>query len=105
MNNVVIVGAVRTPIGRFRGRLAHIRADHLGAIVLNELVRRSEIAPEVVEDVVFGCVTQGGEQSSNVARTSLLSAGWPETVPGMTVDRRCGSSEAAIHTAVGEITS
>jgi acetyl-CoA acyltransferase len=105
MRNVVIVGAVRTPIGRFRGRLAHVRADHLGAIVLNELLGRSEIAPEVVEDVVFGCVTQVGEQSSNVARTSLLSAGWPETVPGMTVDRRCGSSEAAIHTAVGEITS
>src|ERR1700730_3610882 len=101
--DVVVVEAVRTPIGKFRGALSDVRADHLGAIVLNELVRRAGIQASSVDDVVFGCVTQVGEQCANVARTSLLSAGWPESIPGMTVDRKCGSSEAAIHTAVGEI--
>jgi len=102
---VVLVEAVRTPIGKFRGALSAVRADHLGAVVLSELLRRTGLPPERVDDVVFGCVTQVGEQSANVARTSLLSAGWPETVPGITLDRKCGSSEAAIHTAVGEIAS
>jgi acetyl-CoA acyltransferase len=101
--DVVVVGAVRTPIGKLRGALSEVRADHLGAIVLNELVKRAGIDSVTVDDVVFGCVTQVGEQSANVARTALLSAGWPETIPGMTVDRKCGSSEAAIHAAVGEI--
>lgn len=105
MSEVVIVEATRTPIGRFRGGLSDVRADHLGALVLNALLERSGIAADVVDDVVFGCVTQVGEQCSNIARTSLLSAGWPNTIPGMTVDRRCGSSEAAIHTAVGSIMS
>jgi acetyl-CoA acyltransferase len=103
MQEVVIVGAVRTPIAKFRGGLKHVRADHLGALVLNELLARAKIGPEVVDDVIFGNVTQVGEQSGNIARTALLSAGWPETIPGMTVDRKCGSSEAAIHVAVGAI--
>ena len=102
---VIIAGAVRTPIGKFKGGLSDIRADHLGAIVLDALVKRVGIDVSAVDDVVFGCVTQVGEQCGNVARTSLLSAGWPETIPGMTVDRKCGSSEAAIHAAVGEIAS
>src|ERR1700719_271415 len=105
MRDIVIVGAVRTPVGKFRGALSDVRADHLGALVLNELLRRVGLRPNAVDDVVFGCVTQVGEQCGNVARTSLLSAGWPETIPGMTVDRKCGSSEAAIHTALGEIAS
>src|SRR3546814_12378610 len=66
-------------------------------------MERNGLSPDVVDDVVFGCVTQIGEQSANIARTSLLGAGWPETIPGMTVDRKCGSSEAAVHVAVGEI--
>jgi acetyl-CoA acyltransferase len=103
MTDVVIVDAVRTPIGRFRGRLAGVRADHLGAVVLKALLARQGLSPDVVDDVIFGCVTQVGEQSGNIARTALLSAGWPETIPGMTVDRKCGSSEAAVHTAVGLI--
>lgn len=103
MNDVVIVDAVRTPIGRFRGGLKDVRADHLGAVVLQALVSRNGIEPAVIDDVVFGCVTQVGEQSGNIARTALLSAGWPETIPGMTVDRKCGSAEAALHVAVGEI--
>jgi acetyl-CoA acyltransferase len=105
MRDVVIVDAVRTPIGRFRGSLKDIRADHLGAAVLGALIDRVGIEAGIVDDVVFGCVTQVGEQCGNIARTALLSAGWPETIPGMTVDRKCGSSEAAIHVAVGEIAS
>lgn len=101
--DVVIVGAVRTPVGKFRGSLAGVRADHLGAIVLNELVRRVGLGPEVVDDVIFGCVTQIGEQSANIARTSLLGAGWPVTVPGLTIDRKCGSGEEAVHVAAGLI--
>jgi acetyl-CoA acyltransferase len=103
MREVVIVEAARTPVGRFRGGLKTVRADHLGAAVLNELVARAGIGSDLVEDVVFGCVSQVGEQCGNIARTALLSAGWPETIPGMTVDRKCGSSEAAIHVAVGAI--
>ena len=105
MREVVIVEAARTPVGRFRGGLKTVRADHLGAAVLNELVARAGIGADQVEDVVFGCVSQVGEQCGNIARTALLSAGWPETIPGMTVDRKCGSAEAAIHVAVGAITA
>lgn len=105
MREVVIVDAIRTPIGRFRGSLAHVRADHLAASLLMALPDRTGLAPEDVDDVIFGCVTQVGEQCANIARTALLSAGWPETIPGMTVDRKCGSAEAAIHTAYGFIAS
>lgn len=102
---VVIVAAARTPVGRFRGSLSGIRADHLGAHVLKALTARAGLDPEAVEDVIMGCVTQVGEQCGNVARTALLSAGWPETIPGMTVDRKCGSGEAAVQTAAGLIAS
>ena len=105
MRDVVIVEAVRTPVGRFRGGLKQVRADHLGAVVLGELVARAGIAPSVVEDVVFGCVSQVGEQCGNIARTALLSVGWPESIPGMTVDRKCGSAEAAVHVAFAQIAS
>lgn len=101
--SIVIVEAVRTPIGRFRGALAPARSDSLGAAVLQELVRRTGVPPQEIDDVIFGCVTQVGEQSGNVARTALLSAGWPETVPGLTIDRKCGSSEVAVHLAAGQI--
>jgi acetyl-CoA acyltransferase len=103
MREVLIIEAVRTPVGRFRGALHEVRADHLGAIILQELVRRAGIEAQRVDDVIFGCVTQVGEQCGNVARTALLSAGWPEAVPGMTVDRKCGSSEAAVHVAFAQI--
>ncbi|MBS7700229.1 MULTISPECIES: thiolase family protein [unclassified Chelatococcus] len=99
MRNVVIVDAARTPIGRFRGTLASVRADHLGAALLQALAARNGLEPARVDDVIFGCVTQIGEQSANIARTALLSAGWPEEVPGLTVDRKCGSSEVATHMA------
>ncbi|MDB5930760.1 MAG: acetyl-CoA C-acyltransferase family protein [Polaromonas sp.] len=103
--DVVIVGAARTPVGKFRGSLAGVRADHLGALVIGELVRRAGITPDVVDDVIFGCVTQIGEQSANIARTALLGAGWPVSIPGLTIDRKCGSGEAAVHVAAGLIAS
>jgi acetyl-CoA acyltransferase len=103
MRNPVIVDAARTPVGRFRGTLAQVRADHLGAVVLDAMARRNGLDPAQVDDVIFGCVTQIGEQSANIARTALLSAGWPETVPGLTLDRKCGSSESAVHVAAGLI--
>lgn len=99
MRGVVIVDAVRTPVGKFRGALAPVRADHLGAVVLRALAERNSLDPALVQDVIFGCVTQIGEQSANIARTALLSAGWPEHVAGLTIDRKCGSSEVAVHLA------
>lgn len=105
MNEVVIVDAVRTPIGKFRGSLAGVRADHLGALVISRLLERVDVSPSLVEDVIFGCVTQIGEQSANIARTALLGAGWPVTIPGLTIDRKCGSGEVAVHLAAGAIAS
>lgn len=103
MRETVIVDAARTPIGRFRGSLSKVRADHLAAVVIEELRKRNNVPADRIDDVIFGCVTQVGEQSANIARTALLSAGWPETVPGLTIDRKCGSSEVAVHMAVGQI--
>jgi len=105
VKTVYIVEAVRTPVGRYRGSLASVRADHLGALVLNAVIDRAGIKAEEVDDVVFGCVTQVGEQSANIARTALLSAGWPVSIPGLTLDRKCGSGEVAVHVAVGLISS
>lgn len=103
MSAVYIVEAVRTPVGKYKGSLAGVRADHLGACVLNELLRRAGVSADAVEDVIFGCVTQVGEQSANIARTSLLGAGWPVNIPGLTIDRKCGSGEVAVHVAAGLI--
>jgi acetyl-CoA acyltransferase len=103
VSSAVIIAAARTPVGRFRGSLADVRADHLGAHLINELIVRAGLTSGQVDDVIFGCVTQVGEQSANIARTSILSAGWPVTIPGMTIDRKCGSAEAAVHVAVGAI--
>jgi acetyl-CoA acyltransferase len=103
MREAVIVDAARTPIGKFRGSLSSVRADHLAAAVLEAVRERNGIEAARIGDVIFGCVTQIGEQSANIARTAALSAGWPETVPGVTVDRKCGSSEVAIHMAAGQI--
>ncbi|MDT0203052.1 thiolase family protein [Nocardioides sp. AE5] len=96
MPQAVIIDAVRTPIGKRAGALAEVHPVDLGAQVLAGLVARTGVDPAVVDDVVWGCVTTIGEQSSNVGRWSALAAGWPETVPGTTVDRACGSSQQAI---------
>jgi acetyl-CoA acyltransferase len=103
MREVVIVEAVRTPLARRNGKLKEMHPVVLGSLVLKEIVRRSGIAPEQVDDVVFGCVTQVGEQSLNVARNAWLTAGFPFTTPGTTVDRQCGSSQQAIHFAANLI--
>jgi acetyl-CoA acetyltransferase family protein len=103
MREVVIVEAVRTPIGRRNGKLKDVHPVVLGSLVLKEIVKRAGIEPEIVEDVVFGCVTQVGEQSLNVARNAWLAAGFPVTTPGTTVDRQCGSSQQAIHFAANLI--
>lgn len=82
----VIVEAVRTPVGKRNGGLAGVHPADLSAVVLNALVERAGIEPVVVDDVIWGCVQQVGEQSIDIARTALLAAGWPETVPGVTID-------------------
>ena len=105
MREVVIVEAVRTPIGRRNGKLKDMHPVVLGSLVLKEIVKRAGITPDQVEDVVFGCVTQAGEQSLNVARSAWLTAGFPFTTPATTVDRQCGSSQQAIHFAANLIQS
>jgi acetyl-CoA acyltransferase len=105
MREVVIVEAVRTPIGRRNGKLKDIHPVVLGSLVLQEIVKRAGITPDQVEDVVFGCVSQAGEQSLNIARSAWLTAGFPVTTPATTVDRQCGSSQQAIHFAANLISS
>jgi acetyl-CoA acyltransferase len=92
VTDALIVDAVRSPIGKRNGTLASLRADELAGQVLNALVERNGIDPAEVEDVQMGCVSQVGEQGWNIGRMAPLVAGWPETVPGTTVDRQCGSS-------------
>ena len=91
-----IVGAVRTPIGRHGGALATVRPDDLGAAVLEAVMEKTGVAPSEVEDVYFGCANQAGEDNRDVARMSLLLAGFPETVAGATVNRLCGSGLEAV---------
>ncbi|WP_063039163.1 thiolase family protein [Nocardia pseudovaccinii] len=99
MRDAVIVDAVRTPIGKRNGTLGPVHAADLSAKVLNALVQRNGIDPAVVDDVMWGCVTQIGDQSSNIGRFAVLAAGWPEHVPGVTINRACGSSQQAIDSA------
>jgi acetyl-CoA acyltransferase len=105
MREAVIVEAVRTPIARRNGKLKEIHPVVLGSLVLKELMRRAGIEADQVDDVVFGCVTQAGEQSLNVGRNAWLTAGFPFTTPATTVDRQCGSSQQAIHFAANLIQS
>jgi len=100
MREAVIVEAVRTPIGRRNGSLADVHPGDLSAHVLNSLLDRTGLSPEVVDDVLWGCVTQLGDQSGNVGRFATLAAGWPESIPGVTINRACGSSHQAIEFAV-----
>ncbi len=101
----VIVGALRTAIGRRNGRLKDWNPVDLLGEVLSGLVQRAGIDPELIDDVVIGCVSQVGEQSLNIARNAVLAAGFPESVPGTTVDRQCGSSQQAIHFAAQGVIS
>jgi acetyl-CoA acyltransferase len=105
MRDAVIVDAVRTPIGKRNGTLAPVHAADLSAEVLKALVERTGIDPGTVDDVVWGCVTQIGDQSSNVGRFAVLAAGWPEHVPAVTVNRACGSSQQAVDQAAHAVMS
>ncbi|WP_144552701.1 thiolase family protein [Bacillus sp. X1(2014)] len=105
MREVVIVEGVRTPVGRRNGVLKDIRPDDLSALTLKELVNRAGIDPALVDDVIWGCVTQAGEQAGDIARVAALIAGFPIEVPGTTIDRQCGSSQQAVHFAAQAILS
>jgi acetyl-CoA acyltransferase len=97
MQDAVIVEAVRTPLGKRNGKLKDVHPVVLGAEVIKEVVGRAGIDPGLVQDVIFGCVTQTGEQSVNIGRNAWLTAGFPVETPATTVDRQCGSSQQAIH--------
>ncbi|BBZ70580.1 thiolase family protein [Mycobacterium paraseoulense] len=105
MRDAVIAAAVRTPIGKRNGGLAGLHAVELSATVLNELIARAGLDPALVEDVHWGNVISIGQQSGNIGRMAVLAAGWPESVPGFTVDRQCGSSQQAISTAAAAVVS
>jgi acetyl-CoA acyltransferase len=99
MRDAVIVEAVRTPVGRRNGGLSGVHPVNLSAHVLNALVGRAGVDPGLVEDVIWGCVGQAGEQAFDIGRNAPLAAGWPETVTGVTIDRQCGSSQQSVHFA------
>jgi acetyl-CoA acyltransferase len=99
MRDAVIVEAARTPVGKRNGGLAGTHPVNLSAQVLIALAERTGLDPALVDDVIWGCVTQAGEQTGDIARTAVLAAGWPESVPGVTIDRQCGSSQQSVHFA------
>ena len=99
MRDAVIVGAVRTPVGKRNGALSGVHPVDLSAHVLRSLAERTGIDPSLVDDVIWGCVGQVGEQTFDIARNAVIAAGWPQSVPGVTVDRQCGSSQQSVHFA------
>ena len=99
MRDAVIVEAVRTPVGKRNGGLSGVHPVSLSSHVLRALAERSGIDPALVDDVIWGCVGQVGEQTFDIGRNAVLAAGWPETVTGVTVDRQCGSSQQSVHFA------
>ncbi|HEY3976667.1 MAG TPA: acetyl-CoA C-acetyltransferase [Streptosporangiaceae bacterium] len=105
MSEAYIVGAVRSPIGRRKGGLSGVHPVDLAAQVLSELMTRTGADPSAVEDVIMGCVSQAGPQAIDIARNAWLSAGLPESVPGVTIDRQCGSSQQAVHFAAQGVLS
>ncbi len=105
MTEAYLVDALRTPVGRRRGGLAGVHPADLGAHVIRALVERNDFDPTAVEDVVFGCVDTVGAQAGDIARTCWLAAGLPDAVPGVTVDRQCGSSQQALHFAAQAVMS
>ncbi|WP_328810495.1 thiolase family protein [Rhodococcus sp. NBC_00294] len=105
MRDAVIVDAVRTPIGKRRGALADVHPASMSAAVLRALTERTGIDPSIVDDVIWGCVSQVSEQASNIGRNAVLAAGWPETVPATSVNRACGSSQQAVSFAAAGIMS
>ena len=105
VSEAYIVGAVRSPVGKRNGGLSAVHPVDLAAHVLQELIARTGVDPSAVEDVIMGCVSQVGPQAIDIARNAWLSAGLPETVPGVTIDRQCGSSQQAVHFAAQGVLS
>lgn len=103
MREVVIVDAVRTPLGRRGGVLSQNHPVETSALLLRALAERNHLDPEVVDDVIYGCVSEVGAQSTNLARNIVLTARWPFTIPGVTLDRQCSSSQQAVHFAANQI--
>ena len=103
MAEAVIVEAVRSAVGKRNGGLSGVHPAELSAQVLNGLVERAGVDPDIIDDVIWGCVMQAGEQALDIARTAVLTAGWPETIPGVTVDRQCGSSQQSVHFAAAGV--
>jgi acetyl-CoA C-acetyltransferase len=105
MTEAYIVSAVRTPVGRRRGGLSGVHPADLSGRVMQAAVERAGVAPDAVDDVIWGCVDQIGAQATNIARTGWLAAGLPESVPGTTIDRQCGSAQQAVHFAAQAVMS
>jgi len=105
VSEAYIVGAVRTPVGRRNGGLAAVHPADMAAHVLRELIARTAADPSAIDDVIMGCVSQMGPQSVDIGRTAWLSAGLPDSVPGVTIDRQCGSSQQAVHFAAQAVLS
>src|SRR5271168_5467 len=105
MTTAVIVDAVRTAGGKRNGKLRNWHAVDLASEALKALADRNKLDPALVDDVIMGCVMQVAEQSLNVGRNAVLAAGWPESVPGTTIDRQCGSSQQALHFAAQAVMS
>jgi acetyl-CoA C-acetyltransferase len=105
MSEAFIVDAVRVAGGRRKGRLANVHAVDLGAMSLNAIVERNDFDPAAIEDVIFGCVTQAGEQSQHVGRNCVLASQLPQSVPAVTIDRQCGSSQQSLHFAAQAVMS
>ena len=105
MPEAYIVDAVRTPVGRRGGALAQMHSADLGAHALTALMSRSGVDPGAVDDVILGCTDTLGSQAGDVARTAWLVAGLPDHVPGVTIDRQCGSSQQAVHFAAQGVMS
>jgi len=105
VRDAVIVGAIRTPVGKRNGGLSGVHPVDLSAHVLRSLAEKTGIDPAEVDDVVWGCVGQVGEQTFDIARNAVIAAGWPLSVPGVTVDRQCGSSQQSVHFAAAGLVS
>ena len=105
MRDAVIVAAVRTPVGKRNGGLSGVHPVDLSGQVLQALAARTGIDPALVDDVIWGCVSQVGEQTFDIARNAVLAAGWPESVPGVSIDRQCGSSQQSVHFAAAGVVS
>ena len=105
MRDAVIAAAVRTPVGKRNGGLSGVHPVDLSGQVLQALAARTGLDPAVVDDVIWGCVSEVGEQTFDIGRNAVLAAGWPESVPGVTVDRQCGSSQQSVHFAAAGVVS